>query len=330
MKSHINKRLITHVYDPLSHDILPVSEQLDNIDQGIFFRKRREIEDGVRAFLCPVCHQRLYLRGETSRTIYHYSHRKSSEDCPLQDKANNLTKEEILAMKFNGQKEGLKHRTAKDFIYETIKNDRFSRFSECQVEATFRDLEPNSVMDKTWRRPDVSAQYTDKDSVKSIVFELQLSTTFISVIAAREDFYQRNNAFVVWVLMGFDGERFTDLDIAYGNRVNVFVLSEQAKKKIFSTGELWFEVHWREPYIESDELKYVWKNELVPFSKLTFHDYYLKVYYKDIDTLEGELKAELQLAKESNNYKFCNHCKSSTDNRFINGEKHCSKCLSKK
>jgi len=330
MKTLINKRLITHVYDPLTHDVLPVSDQLDNIDEGVFFRKRREIEDGIRILLCPVCHQRLYLRGETSRTIYHYSHKRNSEDCPLQEKENSLTKEEILAMKFNGQKEGLKHRNAKDLIYKAIKNDRLRRFSECKVEATFRDLEPSSVMDKKWRRPDVSAQYTDKDSVKSIVFELQLSTTFISVIAAREDFYQRNNAFVIWVLMSFDGERFTDLDIAYGNRVNVFVLSEEAKAKIHATGELWFEVHWREPYIEEYELKYSWKNELVPFSKLTFHDYYLKVYYKDMDTLEGELKSELQLAKRNISYKFCNQCKSSTDNKFINGKKHCSECLSEK
>ncbi|MDE1347768.1 DUF6035 family protein [Vibrio aestuarianus] len=329
MNINHKKRLITHIYDPVTHDIISVAEQLDDIDESDFFRKRRLIEYGIRGYLCSVCYQPVALRSNTQRTIAHYKHKHINAECPLQEQASTLSKEEILAMKFNGQKEGKAHRESKEFIHNAISKDRNSKFSKCKVEETFRDQneDPNEIMSKEWRIPDVSALYNHSGQTKSVVFELQMSTTFISVIVAREQFYQRNNTFVVWVLLDFDGKRFTDLDIAYGNNVNVFLLSREAKEKTIETGELWFDVHWREPHIDKDELRYEWKNELVPFSSLTFHDYYLKVYYKDIELLEGELKAKLTLNRKKANPNVCSNCKKSTENIFIDGKKHCSLCL---
>ncbi|MEF1289869.1 hypothetical protein QTO00_08445, partial [Vibrio sp. M260118] len=128
--------------------------------------------------------------------------------------------------------------------------------------------------------------------------------------------------------LDFDGKRFTDLDIAYRNRANVFVLSREAKEKTKETGELWFDVHWREPFIEGQELNYEWKNELLPFSKLTFHDYYLKAYYKDVEILEGELKSQLTISKRKDNPNLCNSCKASTQTLVLDGKKRCGVCLS--
>ncbi len=159
-----------------------------------------------------------------------------------------------------------------------------------------------------------------------MVFELQLSTTFISVIVAREQFYERNNTFVIWVLIDFDRKRFTDLDIAYGNNANVFVLNEKAKLKTLETGELWFEVYWQEPRIEANQIEYEWKSVLMPFSALTFHDYYLKAFYKDVDQIEGELKSRLTLSQlESKDC--CPQCKSNADRIVIDGKSRCSSCL---
>ncbi|WP_045400671.1 DUF6035 family protein [Vibrio campbellii] len=332
MNAKFKKRLITHIYDPQTHDIILVSDQLDGIEQGEFFRKRSLIEDGLRTYLCSVCYQPVVLRSNQPRTIDHYKHKRINAECPLQEKDSTLKKEQILAMKFNGQKEGKAHRESKDFIYQAIKKDRLSRFSQCEVEATFRDSsdDPNQIMCKEWRIPDVSALYDDMGQTKRVVFELQMSTTFISVIAARELFYQRNNTFVIWILLDFDGKRFTDLDIAYRNRVNVFVLSREAKEKTLESGELWIDVHWREPYIEAGELNYEWKNELVPFSKLTFHDYYLKAYYKDVEMMEGELKSQLTLTKRKDNPNVCSHCKMPTDTLVLDGQKRCSICLTSK
>lgn len=328
MKAH-HDRLITKVYDPMVRDFINVAKQLDGIDEGEFFRRRRQIEEGTRTYLCSVCYQPLVLRGTPSRVIYHYSHRLSSEDCPLQEKYK-LKAEEVLAMKFNGQKEGAPHRNAKGFIYDAIVADSHKRFSEARMEPTFRDKNPNNVMTKAWRRPDVSTLYTVDGKTRNVVFELQMSSTFISVIVAREEFYQRNNTFVVWVLLEFDGQRYTDLDIAYGNRVNVFVLSDDAKNLTHETGELWFEVHWREPELVGDEIQYDWKNELIPFSKIIFHDYYMKAYFNDVETKEGELKAKLQDKKRDYYEEYCSFCRESTPSKHVANSKLCSNCMSPK
>lgn len=330
MATIFKKRLITEIYDPQTHDIILVSDQLDSIEEGEFFKKRSLIEDGLRTYLCAVCFQPVVLRSNQARTIDHYKHKHQNAECPLQEKDSVLKQEQILAMKFNGQKEGKAHRESKEFIHEAIENDLLQRFTECEIEATFRDStdDPTQIMSREWRIPDVSSYYNDEGQTKSVVFELQMSTTFISVIAAREHFYQRNNTFVIWVLLDFDGKRFTDLDIAYRNRANVFVLSREAKYKTKETGELWFDVHWREPFIEGQELNYEWKNELVPFSKLTFHDYYLKAYYKDVEIMEGELKSQLTISKRKENPNVCNSCKASTQTLVLDGKKRCGVCLS--
>lgn len=324
-----NDRLITKVYDPMVRDFINVAKQLDGIETSDFFKRRRQIEEGTRTYLCATCYQALVLRGTPAKVLYHYQHRHSSENCPLQDK-HKLKIDEILAMKFNGQKEGLSHRTAKEFIHDAIINDSAKRFSNTKMEATFRDENPDTLMTKTWRRPDVSSLYTLDGNVKNVVFELQLSSTFISVIVAREEFYQRNNAFVIWVLLNFDEQRYTDLDIAYGNRVNVFVLSDKAKIKTLETGELWFEVHWRDPELIENKIEYDWKAELIPFSKLIFHDYYMKAYCYDVDTKEGDLKSQLP-KKEHNHYEeYCSFCREATPSKYILKERLCSNCMSPK
>ena len=51
-----------------------------------------------------------------------------------------------------------------------------------------------------WRKPDVKALYGDK----FIAFEIQLSTTFLSVIVERREFYLKNNALIFWIFNEFD------------------------------------------------------------------------------------------------------------------------------
>ncbi len=158
-----NKRLITHVYDPSTHDVIDVANQLDNLREKEFFHKRRYLELGIRKYLCNVCFQPVSLRSNSTKTIPHYRHKRKNVECPLQDFESRLTQEQILAMKFNGQKEGKAHRESKEFIYEAIKRDKLSRFSDPHMEVTFREQcdDPNVIMSKEWRIPDVSAWYDD-------------------------------------------------------------------------------------------------------------------------------------------------------------------------
>jgi len=329
--SKLNKvdRLVTKVFEPDTSSFISVSRLLDGVDEGVVFRLRRNIEDGLRKYLCPVCYQTLYIRGVPSRVKYHFAHRRNADECPLQE-SYKLNAEQSLAMEYNGQKETKAHKDGKAFIYDAIKRDRKSSFRDCKVESTFRESNPDSTMSKEWRRPDVSAVYKSEKGERKVVFELSLGSTFISVISAREDFYQINNTFVIWVLLDFDENRYTDLDIAYGNRVNVFVLSDEAVTKTLETEELWLEVHWREPEIVDEEIRYQWTSELVPFSELTFHDYYTKAYFKDVDTIEGELKARLKKQTSNPVIDYCEHCRTVTSNQTISGKVYCSTCFTPK
>ena len=50
-----------------------------------------------------------------------------------------------------------------------------------------------------WKKPDISASYKNIN----IVFEIQLSTTFLSVIVDREYFYKDNQTYILWVFKNF-------------------------------------------------------------------------------------------------------------------------------
>ncbi|HCE1977267.1 TPA: hypothetical protein NGS68_000533 [Vibrio parahaemolyticus] len=342
MKNNDHRR-IKRIFDPITYKYIYVAQQLDSMDEAVYHKLRRSLEDGSRVYLCPDCYQRVVLRGTPNRVVRHYKHKKDSLDCPNKED-HHLTKDELLALKFNGQKEGQQHRKAKDFLYGALVNDSENRFTDIAKEKTYLDEHPCGI-DKRWRRPDVRATYHGPHGPRKVVFELQLSTTFLSVIVAREDFYQRNEAFIIWVLLDFDGERYTDLDIAYGNRANAFVLSQKAIEKTEKIGKLWLEVYYRQPSLNNDlSISYQWLSELIPFEAITLHDYYHKAYYLDIDTLETELKLQVRqiehkqqaeqletwrnkilskpndskevkskLAKDA----YCTHCRNTTQTRIL-------------
>ncbi|WP_173647486.1 MULTISPECIES: DUF6035 family protein [Pseudomonas] len=52
----------------------------------------------------------------------------------------------------------------------------------------------------TWRKPDVRVARGDE----RIAFEVQLSTTFLTEIVGRREFYQANGGSMIWVFQNFD------------------------------------------------------------------------------------------------------------------------------
>ncbi|MDY1045272.1 DUF6035 family protein [Pseudomonas coleopterorum] len=52
----------------------------------------------------------------------------------------------------------------------------------------------------TWRKPDVQA-YREQ---RRFAFEVQLSTTFLTEIVGRREFYRVNGGAIVWVFEGFN------------------------------------------------------------------------------------------------------------------------------
>ena len=91
-----------------------------------------------------------------------------------------------------------------------------------------------------WRRPDVYAEYNGR----KYVFELQLSTTFVSVIVDRDIFYRLNDYNIIWIFNFEDNEEYVNLynlmckDIYYANKRNVFIFDTEAEEKSKENGEL--------------------------------------------------------------------------------------------
>ena len=220
---------------------------------------------------------------------------KDSEACPIKTN-NKLTAEEILAMKFNGQKEGLAHKNNKIFIRDILVSD--STFENTQMEKTFREENKTGIA-KMWRRPDVSTFHIANKV--NIVFELQVSTTFINVIIDREKFYQKNNAYIAWVFLEFDATKFTELDIAFANKSNALVLDEESKAMAIEHNKLHFRCYYRKPFIlgKSQTIDHVWDSEIVSIDELTFDEGNMKLFYFDTGQAETELNKEIKVLKEA-------------------------------
>lgn len=82
-------------------------------------------------------------------------------------------------------------------------------------------------MIKEWRKPDVRALFRGTP----VVFEVQLSTTYINVITARREFYLRESGLLVWVFAKFDlgARRLTQDDVYFNNNRNAFVASKATR-----------------------------------------------------------------------------------------------------
>lgn len=291
------------IFIPDKDLIISTEKYLDKPVEQLFDirRKLRPIVNEL-SLLCPTCYQPLLLAGKIDQTFY-FRHVKDSEDCPIKT-TSHLSKEEIEAMKYNGQKEGRRHKENKHLIASILDKDQ--GFREVHVEKTFRE-ENSTGIAKLWRRPDVSATHTNTG--KKIAFELQVSTTFIDVIVERERFYRDNGAFIIWIFLNFEEKRFTELDIFYANKLNAFIFDEEAKLASQEYGELVLKCHYKDYFVqESGEVVEVQEQDaekLVPVSKLSFDDTSGKLFFFDsndrkrvVESQAESRRTEIRIEKE--------------------------------
>ncbi|ELX4189979.1 hypothetical protein QJ358_003410 [Vibrio vulnificus] len=263
-------RNMTSVFLTQEDKVIDANEFLDSCEEQEYFQFRTSIAKNRKTnplALCNVCFQPVVLRATPQRTTF-FAHVKDSEDCPIKT-TTSLTMEEIQAMKYNGQKEGRQHKEGKQRLAELLSSDPL--FSdEIHIEKTFREKNPVGIA-KHWRRPDISARLALDN--REVLFELQVSTTFLDVIISREEFYKNNDAYITWVFLDFDSEKFTTLDIAYANKANVFVLDNEANHESELNGKLVMKCYYRQPYMtEEVTIAHKWVSEIVDFSMLSFDE----------------------------------------------------------
>ena len=256
------------------------------------FKYRNELQKAIKGireplFVCYFCSQIIKINGGgQTKKILHFAHKKDSDFCHIKTD-NNYSRLEIQRVKYNGAKESFLHFETKNLIKEFIESN--NDFSNIKVEKVLK----SNTNYLEWKKPDISATYKNIN----IVFEIQLSTTFLSVIVDREHFYKENKTYILWVFRNFVidefKQRFTEKDVFYSNNRNAFVLDDEAINLSQQSNDLYLLCYYQVPVIVNLKIHYNWDFRYVCFEQLTFDEVNLKVFYFDVNKEERRLGEEL-------------------------------------
>lgn len=249
------------------NNLLNLSER----EQDKIFQLRQKLEIQFQKkeieYVCIYCKQPVVLRGRKNlanhTTHYYFSHPYKSNDCIIKNQ-NNLTEEQIRCIKYNGEKESELHNYLKNRIANFLNQN--NEVNSVKVEKVIKHNE----IPRKWRKPDILAIFNDK----IIAVELQLSTTFLSVIVGRTLFYNDKGFFLLWIFPNFsldyDIQKFTQKDIFYNNNSNVYVFDKEAELKSEIENELIIKCHYKKYKIENEVIIDSWETKLIRLSQITF------------------------------------------------------------
>ena len=240
----------------------------DYVTLGEFRRKQKEsIKEGKPLYICGKCEQPLALKGKPNKKEFYLAHLKNSKDCEWKygDKRTIL---EIHKELFFKVKESEKHKELKAFIVNKLEKDKM--FTEVKSEKRFK-----SDFNEKYRVPDVSAKQIKSNKSTNIVFEIQLTYTYLDVIIDREKFYYENKANILWIFADFSKDlsktKMTEDDILFSNKKNVFILDEEAKKISNEKQSLYLKNIFLEVYQNKGNIDYRWsKPKIININDITF------------------------------------------------------------
>lgn len=267
-------------------------------NENIIWKYRELCQEAIKKrrdpfLVCSTCGQLVQIsggRGERKKVTY-FKHLKDSKDCPIKTDSNS-SKEDILRGKYNGQKEGKEHIETKRLIASFLELNKSTKgeISRCDLEKVIkgnRDF-------LEWRKPDITSFFKDK----TLVFEIQLSTTFLDVICERQHFYKEKQMFILWVFRKFeieeDKQRFTQKDVFYSNNRNTFILNDEAIRLSEEHKDLYLLCQYQEPTPRGERLIYEWREKYVCLNELIFDETTYKVYYYDVDKAEQKIRLEIE------------------------------------
>lgn len=274
------------------------ADKFFNQKENIIWHFRQECQEAIRKIrtpflVCDTCGQLIQISGGKGLNgkITYFKHLKDSNDCPIKTDTK-LSRSEILRGKFNGQKEGVLHIETKNFIAQALESNRRENKGVAFVDIEIINRDNRNYLE--WKKPDITSVYLDK----KLVFEIQLSTTFLDVICERQYFYKENKIFILWVFKQFeiesDKQKFTQKDVFYSNNRNAFVLDEKAIDLSIKNSDLYLLCQYQRPKIDKENIVYEWESKYVCLSDLFFNENSYKVYYFDVDKEENKLKTEIE------------------------------------
>ena len=240
---------------------------VQNENELILWRRNLQEEYlmGHARFICPECKQPVKISGHklARGRVCYFAHFKDSDDCQYKT-GTHRTKEEIERLKYSLVQESDRHKRLKAAIASALKGEQSKSMGVENVECEKRIN--SDIPYLNWRRPDIYAEYNGR----KFVFELQLSTTFVSVVVDRDIFYRLNDYNIIWVFNFEDNAEYVNLhnlickDIYYANKRNVFIFDADAEERSKEKGELVLKCRWldengqwsNDQYVTLDMLQY--------------------------------------------------------------------------
>ena len=262
-----HERRWNEVLDRQSGEWVSLAEFLSDNDYGDIVNLKRvalenDLTEGRVRYVCPWCESAMVLRSvptrDRSEDRFYFKHKNPSEEC---QGGHGLSAAEICARKFAHMKEGAEHKRFKHLVADSLAAD--PAFSDTRVETRWVD-----VAGTRWRQPDVQSVWRGE----RVAFEVQLSTTFLHVMAERMTFYRRNDGRLLWLFRDLDASQFrlAEDDLFYSNNRNAFRVTEQTAKQSKERGRFMLECYWHEPSHVDSHIVAVPRREIVDFESLVF------------------------------------------------------------
>ena len=239
-----------------------------------------------RRFVCPKCLEMIRIsgRGDERGVPAIFTHKNDSVSCKKTTTGQSV--EDINRKKYGLFGQSQRHKDLKQELYDRLRDRNSLSLGISNVEMEKRVY--STLPFFSWRQPDVQIEYQGH----KIVFEIQLSTTFLSVITERDTFYRLNDFFIIWIFNFDDNRKYVDLnnlamkDIYFANKRNAFIFDDEASKWSRESGQLVLKCNWVEPdstwHYANTEKRF--GGEPVTLNMLKFDHNTHKLYYYDAET----------------------------------------------
>jgi len=240
---------------------------------------------GRPRFVCSTCQVPVYLVSRPEEHIFYFRHRHEDGSCPAHTRSP-LSFDEICARKYHGLRESEPHKAIKALILRSLDAD--TDFSDVAAERNWRASDGSSA----FRRPDVQAAHPSG----RVAFEVQLSTTFLSVVVGRREFYRGEGALLLWVFGRFDPayRLLTTDDLLFSNNSNVFVVDEETTRVSEDRRSFHLRCHYRRPVREGGRVTDRWEARIVPFAELVQDREGQRAFAFDYAAEEAALQSQME------------------------------------
>lgn len=250
--------------------VIYVPSWVETKTEGEMANLRVSIRAKKAQFTCFCCGYPVLLR-KSKLGGHHFAHmeKDASEKANCLYQQNSVASEDMRnRMRYQGKREGERHRNAKSLIARVIGAD--PNFSDIKVEKVWKTFEDG------WRKPDVSAVYK---GIK-VVFEAQVSNTYPRIVAERTEFYRKQGCVLIWVYDFLDesGWRTLHSDNFCTNGQQLFFVDDGCASFSESEKEAHFKIYSQKPDLipyQRDDRKWILRLnsvkelDLIGFSRIT-------------------------------------------------------------